>query len=302
MISILIPSCDYNVLPLVKRLATEAHQLGINFELLVQEDGQNNEHLTEAIAQIPHCTYNWNPQNLGRSKNRNHLLQQAQYDWVLLLDADVFPVYNTFLASYIAQIESATIVQGGLAYQKEKPEVAQRLRWTYGNQREVKSKEDRQKNPSCFTLCSNLFFNKKQHPFRFDESIQDYGYEDVLFFQKLFANEATICALDNPVYHLNLDTNTIFIQKTTKAMHTLAALVAEGKIQPNQTTLTKVAAKINKSIWVKPILHIFKKSLPLLEFQLKSPRPSLVLFDLYKLGIYLQLTNEKKQKKTPIVA
>lgn len=302
MISILIPSCDYNVLPLVKRLATEAHQLGINFELLVQEDGQNNEHLAAEIAQIPHCAYSWNPQNLGRSKNRNHLLQHAQYDWVLLLDADVFPVHNTFLASYIAQIETATVVQGGLAYQKEKPEVAQRLRWIYGNQREVKSKEDRLKDPSCFTLCSNIFFNKKQLPFRFDESIQHYGYEDFLFFQKLLAKEITICALDNPVYHQNLETNTIFLQKTTLAMHTLAMLVAEGKIQPNQTPLTKVAAKINKKAWTKPILHILKKSFPLLESQLNSSRPSLVFFDLYKLGIYLQLVNEKKQKKTPIVA
>jgi glycosyltransferase involved in cell wall biosynthesis len=92
MLSILIPTYNYNVYPLVTELKSQADALGIAYEILVQDDAsktflqENSE-----INLLQHCSYTLNHENLGRGNNINLLNNRAQFNYVLIMEADAFP-------------------------------------------------------------------------------------------------------------------------------------------------------------------------------------------------------------------
>ena len=54
-----------------------------------------------------------------------------------------------------------------------------------------------------------------------------------------------IIQTDNPVYHLGLDINEIFLEKTRKAVENLWELYQDQKIKPEYSTLLKMYKNIS---------------------------------------------------------
>ena len=133
----------------------------------------------------------------------------------LIMDCDTFPTENDFIQKYISQInETEKVVFGGIEYQKERPANDQLLRWTYGNARESLSVEKRNINPNGSALTSNLLICKDvfvSNPF--DELITKYGYEDLVFLFHLKKKGIIVKHIDNPTYHLGLETSLQFLDK-----------------------------------------------------------------------------------------
>jgi hypothetical protein len=295
MLSILIPTYNYNVYPLVTELKSQADALGIVYEILVQDDASKSflEENTE-INLLQHCSYTLNHENLGRGNNINLLNNRTQFDYVLIMEADAFPEKKTYLKDLIASINQDTqVLFGGVTYPNEKPEKEKLLRWKYGNERESVSLNERLKNPYNFIFTWNLLLKKEilsKHHFPYN--VKDYGYEDVVFIKQLKENKILIQHIENRLIHFNSETSMTFIGKTEKAVTTLHQLILDKKLEVSDTKIGK-AYKIIK-FWQFDffISFLFKKVSKSMIKNLTSSNPSLTLLDLYKLG-YFCLLNQK---------
>ena len=283
MLSILIPVYNYNILPLVNELVKQCNFRGIDFEILCQDDASNSSEniLNQEINLLPNCSFFVNETNLGRGKNINSLSLKAIYDWLLILDCDTFPAQNDFVKKYIDAISNLknNILFGGIIYEDKKPESYQLLRWVYGNKRETVT-----------ILTSNLIIKKEvflQYPF--DESLTKYGYEDLLFFSVLKANHFEILRIENPTFHLNLETSKAFLDKTKIALENLMFLYDSKKIKKEENKITTSFEFLRKLKLTQFSAFLFRKNQTRIERNLFSKKPSLFLFDLYKLGYYCTL-------------
>ncbi|HEX8017692.1 MAG TPA: glycosyltransferase, partial [Flavobacterium sp.] len=162
MLSILIPTYNYNVYNLVLELHKQCMELGITFEIIVIDDGSNTSILeNEKINTLQYSRYEMLHSNIGRSKIRNLLAQKGNYQWLLFLDADVFPKNKNFISAYIQCINNEEkTVNGGLLYPEKKPERNKLFRWIYGKKREALPPEKRKKNPYLSFLTLNFLINK----------------------------------------------------------------------------------------------------------------------------------------------
>lgn len=295
MLSILIPVYNYNVFPLVNELVKQCSFIGIDFEIICFDDA-SQQFLVEnsKINDFDNASYSVLKQNIGRSAIRNLLAKSAVYENLLFLDADTIPVHNSFISNYILQIKNRKkVVFGGILYKNKKPSKEQLLRWIYGNKREALSVYQRNKSPYRSSLVSNLLIKKEIFDSCFfDESITEYGYEDLLFFSNLKSNKFDITHIENPTYHLNLESSLLFLNKTKIALQNLFFLYNSKKINKNDSTIIAAFEFLKRFHLFQFYFFAFKKTKVQIEKNLTSEKPSLLLFDLYKLGYYSSL---KKQ-------
>lgn len=289
MLSILIPVYNYNIFTLVERVHKQALECDISFEIICLDDA-SQEFLIEnqRINQFKNSSFTILEQNIGRSAIRNLLFQKAIYQNLLFLDADVIPVHNQFIANYISEInKNRKVIFGGLLYEDQKPVKELLLRWIYGREREALTLSQRNQNPSETALVSNLLIKKEiAIRFPFDENLTKYGYEDLLFFTVLKSNSIEVTHIENPVYHLNLETSSLFLSKTKTAIENLAFLNHSNKISLNESRIIASFDLLKTLKLLSVFRFIFRKLESKIERNLLSEKPSLFLFDIYKLGYF----------------
>jgi glycosyltransferase involved in cell wall biosynthesis len=292
MLSILIPTYNYNAFPLVLELQKQCLDCNIKFEILCQDDC-SDDFLVEnnKINTLKNCSFSSNETNLGRGQNRNYLASKASFPWLLFLDCDMFPRDPNFIENYFLNIQKNNnpIIFGGILYETKKPKKEQLLRWIYGHNRESISLENRRKKPNIRALTSNLLFKKKlflQHPF--DSTITKYGYEDLSFLMKLEVNKILVTHIENPAYHLNLESSLLFLNKTKIALENLAFINSKETILSGNKIISTYL--ILDKLKITPIIVFFYNTFEnKIILNLLSQKPSLLLFDLYKLGYFCKL-------------
>ena len=277
MLSILIPTYHYDVSSLVKALHKQCKSCHIAFEILVFDDASKS-HLNkgnETINALDYCTFRVLPNNLGRSAIRNLLATQAQYNTLLFIDAGTFPKFDNFIERYLS-VKNKNVSSGGMTQLETAPEPPHKLRWLFTKKREYK------------TLCSSNFMIKKDiflsNPF--DESIKKYGYEDVLFFEKLSNQNIETHFFNNPVIHNADDDADSFINKTEYALENLADLIDQNKIDATGQKIHLIyrALKKLKLVFLVGKIHMMLK--PLLLKNFNSSYASITLFDMYRIGYF----------------
>jgi hypothetical protein len=275
-------------------LHNQCKDCGIAFEILCQDDASNLFKIeNQKINSLENCNFSVNNLNVGRGKNINFLAEKSKFDWLLIMDCDTFPTENNYIQKYISQInEGEQVVYGGIEYQKEKTAADQLLRWFYGNARESNSVEKRKTNPNGNALTSNILIQKKLFiSNQFDESITKYGYEDLVFLSDLKKKGILIKHIDNPTYHLGLETSEQFLAKTKIALENLKLISENNSIYNSESKILKVYNIFKQLYLTSFISFIFKKTERNLEHNLFSKKPSLLLFDLYKLGYYCSIAS-----------
>lgn len=280
MLSILIPTYNYDATSLVEELHSQCKNCNIEFEILVFDDGSNSNinQTNNSINDLKHCSFKALKTNIGRSAIRNLLAKKALYENLLFLDSDVLPKENDFILKYISN-SNTKILYGGIVHTKIAPEKSKKLRWLY-----TKKREERSINSANFFIKKSIF---NKHPF--DETLKKYGCEDVIFFETLIHQKIKINFLNNPVIHFGNDDATIFIKKTNQAIKNLIFLIDSKKISPNKYFISKVFYIIHKIRLEYLIRLLFKISKPILIMNFKSSYPSILLFDFYRLGYFCTL-------------
>jgi glycosyltransferase involved in cell wall biosynthesis len=295
MISILIPTYNFNTLPLVTELYNQIALENIEFEIIVQDDASpvnENTEINRKINDLANCRFERNETNLGRGQNRNALVNKAQYDLILLMDCDMFPKSKNFIKIYLKSIlkEERKAIFGGIIYFDEKPKDDEVLRWVFGKNREEIPLKKRLSNPYQYTLISNILVRKElliNYPF--DREIYNYGYEDIVFILGLKSHGIPITHIENPAFHLNLEKSAVFLEKFHSSLQNLKLVLDRGIIEYEDTALTKTYLKIEKLKMVRFAVFLFTFFKNSFTKNLLSKNPSIFLFDVYRLGYFCQL-------------
>jgi glycosyltransferase involved in cell wall biosynthesis len=157
MLSICIPNFNTDIRKLVGDLHRDAKLCPPPFEIIVLEDASTSflseNQSIESLTQVRYCR---NETNLGRSRNRNRLMELAQYEYLLFIDGDACLDQSGFIQAYLDVIQKGwKVICGGTAYREEPPDdPALLLRYLYGRQREMlpASKRNQQANRAFATF------------------------------------------------------------------------------------------------------------------------------------------------------
>lgn len=287
MLSILIPTYNYSVYPLVDTLQKMAVNDTIAFEIIVMDDcSPNTEYLTdnEFINTLSGCSFLRNEINLGRTATRTKLAQVAKFDYLLFLDADVMPVNDLFIKEYDKFIDSERVVLGGVAYRKGEYTPDTVLRYKYGINREEKSAADRNINPYSSVLSANILVPKKVFlNYNFNEDKNLYGMDNY-FSYNLFVNKIPVLHIDNPVYHLGLENDEVFFRKCIESVKNRKQLLENAEGVENINSLLRHYKKIKKYRLTGVISLGFKLTEPILKKMILKKDPNLFCLDIYRLG------------------
>jgi hypothetical protein len=294
MLSILIPVYNFNSLQLVRNLNYQGLKAEIPYEILVMDDGstilyQDNNKINE----LPNCYYTSSPINIGRAAIRNRLADVAHFNYLLFIDCDASVCSDKFIQNYIPYLNKNQVVCGGCNYDKQLIDRSYSLRWIYGKKREERIAS--KKNSSVFNSFTTFNFLIPKEVFmaiRFNEKIKSYGHEDTLFGHNLRAKNNFYIHIDNPLKHLGLDENKLFLTKTEESIRTLFSLY-QSKEYPFLITDSRLLSYyqiILKKKLLLPIRILFCLTRHILFLQLTSSYPLLVLFDFYKLGYLCEIS------------
>jgi glycosyltransferase involved in cell wall biosynthesis len=291
MLSILIPTYNYAILALVKNVHQQCLEARIPFEIICLDDQSDNDYQIEnqVISTLPNCIYNVNQTNVGRTRTRQRLAEQAKYDWLLFLDADVIPVSSAFIQHYIDAIQPNTVIFGGYQYEKESTDATKILRYRYGKEREEKYASERNKNPYTYVFSGNMLVPKSIFlNFNYQANEKNYGM-DIYFGYQLYQQHISVLHLDNPILHLGLETNEVYFQKALQGVESRKKYLLHEKGVDQMNPLVQAYAKLKKMGLTKLVAVGFKIVAPFLKKNILSTNPKLVFFDIYRLGYLCSL-------------
>jgi glycosyltransferase involved in cell wall biosynthesis len=294
LLSILIPTYNYNVLLLVQELQSQSQRENIAFEIIVFDDASPDQLSiaeNQKINSLSHCRYELLEKNIGRSAIRNLLAEKAKYNWLLFLDADTIPINEKSIQGYLPYLNNEEkIVYGGIRYQPQQPSTDKLLRWVYGNEREALPKEIREQYPYLSLLTLNFAISKAVFTkVKFNEEIPNLRYEDTLFSYDMMKAGVRIEHIANEVYHLGLDTSEIFVHKSEEATKGLKYLIDQKLIAADYIKIAKVYTRLKK-FGLSPALAMLHSAMNnSFRKNLVSSNPSLFIFDLYRLGYLCSL-------------
>lgn len=299
MLSILIPTYNYNIVSLVNAVYNQVKKTEIPFQILCYDDNSTNSEIVKSNQEInllENTTYTILKQNIGRSAIRNLLAKNAKYEWLLFLDADVLPKANNFITTYLQAISNnSEIIYGGILYQEEKPNPDQILRWVYGNKRESLTVAERNKNPYLSFLTLNFLIKKSIfNKVSFNEEIPNLRHEDTLFSYHLSLKKINISHIQNPVYHLGLENSKVFLKKSIESVDAILLFLEQELIAKDYTLITRVFYKLKKVNLHRVFAFIYRNFQKVFKKILLSKKPSLFVFDIYRLSYFCDIYIQKK--------
>lgn len=289
MLSILIPTRDFDCCKLAMALQQQAQEQNLPYEIIIGEDGSSPQglKLNEKIANLPGCSILSLEQNVGRSKIRNILADKAKGENIMFIDSDAIVEKELFLHTYMKALETDSVVCGGLYHADKLYDKNCTLRYKYEKNADKHRKAaERSKRPYdnfatfCFAIRRELFMKIK-----FDEEIRQYGYEDTLFGHKLQELGVTIKHIDNPLLHTGLESNAIYLSKVEESLKTLSAI--QSKI--GSTPLIRCYNKLRSMHLINSVSALWRNLKPLLRKNLLSKKPSLFILNIYKIGYFCNL-------------
>ncbi|WP_053991459.1 glycosyltransferase family 2 protein [Mangrovimonas sp. TPBH4] len=293
MLSILIPTYNYNVLPLVKSLSEEIASLSFPVEIVVIDDASPApKNKQEDFIQFLHVKFLALNSNLGRSKVRNLLAKHASFDNLIFLDSDTLPVNNDFIYKYLQYFNIHKVIFGGIEYtQNNNPKFS--LRHKYGTKREAIPHNKRQTSKTLHFTTANFGIKKSLFSsILFNETLLGYGYEDIIFSNSIIKRGFSIKQINNPVYHLQLDNNKVYLEKIKQSIKNLYIYNLKKKEPPLSIKILKYYHFIELLRIQQPISYGFYKFEKLLLKNLLSKNPNLWLFDMYRIGYFCTLKNK----------
>jgi len=292
MYSILIPTCNCECVSLVDELLIQINEAEVEAEIIVVDDASDDEeilHTNAELATTRGVRYIQLSKKIGIAAVRNRLIDEAKGDWLICVDADTFPCNTNFLQTYFDEtFLGSAVICGGFKYRRTAG--VNPLRFIYGSKYEVKSVEERSKNVYRGFIAMNYMVSKEiVSKIRFDENIENYGHEDMRFGICLEENNIWVKHINNPVFHDNIDTSEEFLEKTKSALNNL--VIHKNNLYSHSHLLHFVdKLRHYHLLWGPRIVYkLFRKPM---ERNLLSDKPSLNIYNLYRLGYFLTIKNK----------
>lgn len=285
MLSILIPTYNYDCTALAGELQRQIEASGIVAEVIVMDDASPDDAVrraNKAIDNLSHCRLIELPENVGIARIRNLLADAARYDYMLFLDSDIFPVYDDFVQRYVDACSRADVLCGGLMFRDRPPRPECVLRYKYGSRVESQCVERRMQQPYGEFKTLNFFISRRAFmATRFNEDFVRYGHEDTLFGKELQQNGFSLLHIDNPIYHDVPDTNDEFLAKTRRSIENLCE---HREVLQSHVRLLAFYNRLQRLHLCGVVVAFFNLFESLFHANLTSSHPSLFVFNLYKVG------------------
>lgn len=287
MLSLLIPTYNYNCVKLVTDLHTQAEKLNIEYEILVADDHSEENILIQnrEIGKLTNCRYLELPRNVGRAAIRNYLADQAKYDFLLFMDSDAIVTDADFLKRYMACIPDCEVVCGGIIHPNTLPSTAVSLRYYYEKEAEKRFTAERRRKNAYGEFRSFNFLIRKdiflRH--RFDEAIRKYGFEDTLLGKELMKDGVCVTHIDNPLMNGDIEDNATYLRKIDESLQTLFRFQKQLKGFSNIILLRDILNKIHMD---QVAACLFSRYEQKIRKNLLSATPSLLFLKFYKIGKY----------------
>ena len=287
MLSILIPTYNYNITVLVHNIHKQLIKAKIDFEIICLDDVSNEKisKINFVVNNLTFTSYQLSTTNNGIAITRQLLCEKANYNWVLLLDADTELKDEYFISNYLDIINTDyDFIFGGFAYKNIKPKKDYLLRWKYGKQYEALNALKRNTNPYKITIAANLLAKKEAYrSFNLDSIGKQYAM-DYYFGALLKQNKSKVLHIDNQVYHLGIEKSSKYLRKKEQAVETLLKLYNSENIKEHANDLLAYFITIKKIKLNYFLATIFKLFRPILKVNLLRKYPIILLLQLYKIS------------------
>lgn len=252
MLSILIATYNYNVVPLVNELLKQLQKTSVDFEIICYDDASKSELNVnnQQINAFGNCIFKTLDNNIGRSSIRNLLAKNAKYNWLIFLDGDVMPTSEHFINNYVDVINDnkKEVFCGGVQYE-QKPENEKFLHYKHGRRNEEITVLERNKKPFKYFFTSNFLINKAVFSeVIFEEKLTKYGREDMLFAIDLKKRGYQIIHIENTIYHLGIEKDDVFVNKTKQAMENLIFLEKEHLLKVQEANLLRLVKVLKRCL------------------------------------------------------
>lgn len=294
MLSICIPTYNFDLTKLVNSLLNQINSLSVDAEIILIDDCSQSE-FREINKNISNkITYIQLEKNVGRAVIRNLFLNYVKYDYLLFLDCDSYVNSDDFLKNYISEIQKqeSEVICGGRVYDSEKPERNKMLSWKYGREKESKPFEIRKLLPFASFMTNNFVIAKSVfEKIKFDERLSEYGHEDTLFGYNMQVSRVKIAQIENPVLNGDIELNHIFLKKTEIGILNLIQILKYVSYEFTFIECVKLLSfhkKIKNLHLENVVLFLFLITKPILKLLLKKGLINLYLFDFYKLGFLIK--------------
>ena len=294
MISICIPIYNFDVGSLVEEILCQGNRLNVPFELILIDDCSQESFKKINKISCTKAKYIELEKNIGRSKIRNLFLKYVQFENLLFLDCDAKIVSANYLENYISllQNENLNVIFGGSIYESKLVDQKFLLNWKYGLNRQQQTPEIRKLNPFQSFMNNNFIIKKSLfEKIKFNEKIANYGHEDTLFGLELRKKNLQIYHSNNSVFHIGLDSNQKFLEKTEIAIKSLLFIQANidnSKEFRESIKLIQIYDKLKRFNLAFVPLILFKLFGKSVKNHFLKGKANLYLFDFYKLGFYIQ--------------
>lgn len=273
-------------------LIEQSKALRERIEILVFDDRSTTffKKRNSLLSKFDQVSYLEFEANLGRSRIRNRLADFSAGTHILFIDCDMIPSGQSYLMHFVEQMGKVPVVCGGIGYGPKPFKQELLLRWKFGVRREMKRASSRQAHPYRNFTSGNFMIAKEVfNHIRFNEDILGYGQEDTLFSLELKRRGVPVLHIDNTTIHLGIEPNFEFLAKSEQSIVNLVKLLSiaphmRRELNSNVRVLQfyRVLRFFGLSI---PLRWFFRVFNPMLRRVLCSTLPSLVLFDLYKVGL-----------------
>jgi glycosyltransferase involved in cell wall biosynthesis len=291
MLSVCIPIYNVDVSQLAHQLSEQIFRLEVPAEALFMDDHSEEKYrkINRTISTLKDIQYTELDYNQGRSSIRNMLGKSAGYPWLLFLDGDSMLPDESFLKNYIHAIPSAPVICGGTIYDPVPPADKNfRLRWEYGIHREQLTAQQRTRTGKFAITANNFLIDRDIFlDTGFREAIRQYGHEDTVLGYDLFLKGILIRHIDNPVIHSGLEPSREYLLKTKSALQNLLFikdLLITDPLFTRSSGLLLNLEKLESFRLTRFGAAAFSLFEPYLTRNLTGKRPSLFLFDVFRLG------------------
>ncbi len=286
LLSVLIPVYQHHPAALLETLAKQLKtQAAGEVEVLIGDDSADEAFLSWHQAYSA-STHPWlriykYPQNLGRSKSRNFLIEKASGQYVWFLDGDV-TLPDGLLTAYLEKLNDTQAVWcSGIACPQG---ATNNLRNWYTNQVETKEAVERNKAPyRSFSAANFAMPTAFAENVKFPESHSGYGHEDTHFGLQLLEAGYKVKHFDLAVWHASEESDQTYLAKVKDAVANLALLYRTDRLFQKHRSEIKLIrswepfSALGITFFVSLLTPIFEK-------QLLQGKRSLRVLNLYKLG------------------
>ncbi len=273
MLSILIPTYNFDCSKLVEELYIQCTKANIKFEIVVSNDGSTSslDRLKSLEGNLKDFRLLDFKENRGRSSIRNILISESKYDRLLFIDSDMIICKDDFIETYLK--ENAPMVSGGIGIIDD------------NNPDFILHKKYEKNRSENIATTSNLYIKKEiLNELKFID-VKKYGYEDIIFSYQV-SKKYEVKFIPNALIHSGAIRTEDYIKRLNDSTEVLVDLYKNDLYKEDIIGCSKLLRAYLKIKNFRPIFLLgFNIIKPFIVKQLKSKNPNLYLLDIYKLGL-----------------